>query len=141
MGDRSNIVIEDNYSEATQKPRVYLYAHWSGWDIAHSAVHGLKSGRATDGPYLARVIFSHMVKDDLTAETGYGISAQLTDNGHPIIVINPGTQEAWLENDDGGDLTAHVSFEDFIAAVEGSDGYDQLEQKLGPVPVPGEKEN
>lgn len=93
MGDRSNIVIEDSYSQT----RVYLYAHWSGQRVIHSAIKGLESGRTRDAAYLARIVFQDMIKEEAEgSETGFGISAGLTDNEHAILVISDnGT--VWFE--------------------------------------------
>lgn len=83
MGNRSNIRI-DNYDV----PPVYLYSHWGGESVIESAVAGLKSARVGDPAYLARIVFQHMLRDESPGEeTGYGISADIQDNEHPILRI------------------------------------------------------
>lgn len=109
MGDRSNIVIEDSYSQT----RVYLYAHWSGQRVIHSAIKGLESGRTRDAAYLARIVFQDMIKEEAEgSETGFGISAGLTDNEHAILVISDnGT--VWFEEE-----TQPVAHSVFLKLIE-----------------------
>jgi hypothetical protein len=95
MGDRSNIVIASN-----DGTRVYLYAHWSGDDVLASALVGLNSGRTDDTPYLARIIFCDMVKNEKPGdETGFGISGFLSDNNYPILVLSE-NETGWFEDED-----------------------------------------
>lgn len=122
MGDRSNIVIEYGIAKGEEKPpRVYLYSHWDGPDIINSAVHGLGSDRTDDEAYLARIIFSHMVKNDIDSETGFGIAPSAPDNEYPFIVINPRAQTVAIEKGGWSDTQhAPVSIPDFLAAVKKS---------------------
>jgi hypothetical protein len=126
MGDRSNVVIQDKYGENTE--RVWLYGHWSGAGILDAAVVGATSGRTTDGPYLARIVFTSMTAGD-TGETGFGISTRMQDNEHPIIVLDANADELWFEGDHGEELTKHVPMraggEAIVKALAGiSDEYD-----------------
>lgn len=135
MGDRSNIAVE-NFDGS----RVYLYAHWGGEPIIKSAIHGLKSGRADDPAYLARIIFEHMIRKDPGSVTGFGISAGIEDNEHPILVISNASNnvQVWFE---GESRTEPATAEVFISLVEGIDSwkeraesnelYDVLISKLG----------
>lgn len=107
MGERSNIAIVQ-----MDGTRVWLYGHWMGNESLTHAVAGLKSGRSTDDSYLARVIFTSMVKGDIGGETGYGITTYITDNEYPVVVIDPQSQKVWLEP--GGDRTPRVSYSKFI---------------------------
>lgn len=111
MGDRANIVIETNvwakgedgqFRETEDTKRVYLYSHWRGQSIVNSAIKGLESGRSTDSAYLARVVFQDMLDGD-DSETGFGISAELGDNEHPIVVINPDKKTVRIETRDWDD--------------------------------------
>lgn len=110
MGDRSNIVIEDNYQ------RIYLYSHWSGELILKSAVVGLESGRRSDLSYLARIVFADMIKDDMGQETGFGISPFITDNEHPLFVI--GQDAVWFEDAGGEVLTDKISSTIFLLILD-----------------------
>lgn len=115
MGDRSNIVIEDSYRDGE---RVYLYGHWMGDEQVKHAVVGLKSGRLNDSAYLARIIFSSMVADDLYSETGFGISTYAPDNEYPILVISNGN--VWYENanQNGDKITPPITAKGFLAVVD-----------------------
>lgn len=89
MGDRANVFVME---EAPSKG-VYLYTHWDGDSlpsIVQAALQRAKD-RWNDSPYLARVIFCEMVQKDVIGTTGYGISARIGDNSHPVIVIDMGT--------------------------------------------------
>jgi hypothetical protein len=95
MGDRANVVIRTKGN-----PDLFLYTHWRG-DNLDSIVHtaltfAAESNRLRDDPYLARIIFCEMVGDHLRDATGFGISTVLTDNEHPIIVIDVDSQTIGL---------------------------------------------
>lgn len=105
MGDRAQVFVKDG-SEG-----VYLYTHWLGTELPALVAAALdsKQGRArwTDPPYLARIIFGHMLDgDDPMAETGYGIAATLTDG--KLLTVNVDAQH--VTTYDGYMLT----FEEFI---------------------------
>jgi hypothetical protein len=55
---------------------VYLYTHWGARDLPVTVRDALmradEAGR-DDAPYIARIIFSEMIKDDIDGCTGYGI--------------------------------------------------------------------
>lgn len=68
MGNRGQININNE---------VYLYSHWGGDDVSLMKVMEKalsRKQRWTDPSYLARIIFSTMIKDDINGETGYGIA-------------------------------------------------------------------
>lgn len=118
MGDRSNIVIEDHRGK-----RVYLYSHWGGQSVIGAAIHGLESGRAQDAAYLARIVFEAMVGDDRGGETGYGISTEVQDNEHEILVLSE-DGEAWFEDEDGNLLTGRVPHQKFLDVVLGQENWE-----------------
>ncbi len=141
MGDRSNIVIENTYNTPS---RVYLYGHWAGERIIKSAVHGLNSGRATDPDYLARVVFEDMLarSEILGTETGFGISARLGDNEHPVLVISdrPKTDEheagvvvyfeaqpSWGE--DFEVATKKIPYREFLTIIESIENWQALTER------------
>jgi|SRR5688500_2167492 len=82
MGDRANIVVKDGAS------KVYLYTHWSGFDLGDTLKEALERGedRWNDGQYLTRIIFEEMIKEDLGSNTGYGISSVIGDGGEDYVV-------------------------------------------------------
>lgn len=88
MGDRANIVILDEI-EPTGKTAVFLYSHWGGEEMPGILADALAYGeeRWNDPSYLARIIFQKMVKGD-RGLIGFGISTRLTDNEHPLLVLD-----------------------------------------------------
>lgn len=100
MGDRGNIVVQEKTD-----CRVYLYGHWSGHEmpeiLRRALVRG--QGRWDDPQYLARIIFCEMVGDDRDGTTGFGISARVHDDEHPLIVVDCEKQEVRLESEPNGD--------------------------------------
>lgn len=117
MGDRSNVVIETAWNE--DPTRVYLYSHWGGEDVLDAALHGLASQRVDDPSYLARIIFCSIVKGDEDGETGYGISATITDNEHPLLVVSCRRRETvvYFEDDASRQLTPAMPAEEFRTRV------------------------
>lgn len=88
MGDRANV-----YMKQSETTGVYLYTHWGGDELPETVREAIASpqgrGRWRDDAYLARIIFCRMVGPrDLMEETGFGISAHICDNEHPIIVVD-----------------------------------------------------
>lgn len=86
MGDRGNVVIKDGPST------VYLYSHWGGSRLPKTVADALEGGglsRIDDGPYLARIIFCEMIKNNVSGTTGYGISSTIGD-GDETVIINVG---------------------------------------------------
>lgn len=120
MGDRSNIAIVQNETE-----RVYLYGHWMGNDSIQIVRDVLERyDRWNDAPYLARMLFSEMIKNELDSSTGYGISTSVVDNEYPIIALDPERQLMWLEEHDSrcGDTTSitnDISFDTFLEEHQG----------------------
>lgn len=71
MGDRAQVIVKSD------KNKVYLYSHWDGVGLIQIVQRAMSSERGRrrwdDGPYLARIIFSEMIKNDIDGETGFGI--------------------------------------------------------------------
>jgi hypothetical protein len=69
MGTRAQVYMKDE--------GVYLYQHYDGNCLMETVTKAVQSdvgkGRQNDSEYLARIIFSAMVKNDIDGETGYGI--------------------------------------------------------------------
>jgi hypothetical protein len=64
------------HEEAASDPIIF-YQHFDGYDIAHfvaDALHEGGMGRINDPPYLARIIFTEMIRNGLDNTTGYGIT-------------------------------------------------------------------
>ena len=72
MGARVNFVFDDGTEALT-----VLYSHWGAdsWqdDLVMALVHA--EPRKGDYSYFTRMIISHLMKDEILEETGYGIYA------------------------------------------------------------------
>lgn len=122
MGDRSNIRIDMGDEDF-----VYLYGHWMGNESITHALVGAKSGRLGDPAYLARIIFSSMIANELGSELGYGIATYKPDNEYPVIVFS----ETGTVGFEGSDI--RVSANRFIELAEqvlndGKNEYKQLDR-------------
>ena len=97
MGARGNIVIVQQASDND----LYFYTHWNGYKLPKTLKEALIRGknRWNDEPYLARIIFCEMIKDDLMEETGFGISTYECDNNHENLVVDVDKQTVqWQDN-------------------------------------------
>lgn len=95
MGDRGNIVVRQ--SADTNKGDVWFYTHWSGGEIVQTVTKALaRKLRWEDPSYLARIVFDTLTKGDQGAETGFGISTQMQDNEHDILVVDVSHQVVWV---------------------------------------------
>lgn len=79
--------IELKYSNGK---KVYFYSHWTGETLDLTLRDALEKGRErwSDESYLARIIFSEMIKDEVNKNTGYGISPYETSANYPTIKID-----------------------------------------------------
>ena len=92
MGDRAQVLIED--------VGVYLYTHWYGEDLPEIVRVALsKRWRWNDPEYLARIVFSEMIKDEIFEETGYGIGTSQHGDVSRIVTVNCGEQTVTLLDD------------------------------------------
>ncbi len=107
MGDRGNIAIQ--YCD---DKTIYFYSHWLGTELRQILANALARGaeRWEDESYLARIIFSEMIQDDIKSVTGFGIAPYEVDPEHKTIVVNP--REQTIECDD-----SVFTFEEFIEYV------------------------
>lgn len=85
MGDRANVYIKQSADHG-----VYLYTHWGGTELPVLVQTSLRraESRWGDDAYLARAIFSDMIQGHERDLTGFGISAFICDNEHPIIIVD-----------------------------------------------------
>ncbi len=106
MGDRGNIKIE--YQEQGE---IYFYTHWGGSELEETLKAALKrgKGRWNDESYLARIIFSEMIRDNVGDVTGYGIAPYLVDNENPVLIVN---MKNYTVRVDGEDKI--TTFEEFV---------------------------
>lgn len=87
MGDRGNIIIKAD--KECFKHQVVFYTHWSGSDLPHIVRNALIRGRDrwNDSPYLARIIFSELIKDSIEELAGFGISTEIGDGEDQIVNV------------------------------------------------------
>ena len=113
MGDRGNIVL--NYGS---ERFVYLYTHWHGSHLREILRAALSRGRSRwgDASYLARVVFSEMIRDDVLGVTGFGLSPHLTDNEHDLLVVDlAGRRVLLCEGEDLKAVRRTWTFDEFVA--------------------------
>jgi len=111
MGDRSNIVIKEG------KEEVFLYGHNMGRHYISVLAEALTRGRDRwqDPSYLARIVFCEMTKDTKAETTGYGIWCSLTDNEHPLLVVDCPNRAVRLETEKGRKVLLADSMEGFLS--------------------------
>ena len=87
MGMRRNIALD--YGE---ERKIYLYTHWGAERLEDVLRDALIRGRSRwdDPPYLARIIFSEMIQDDVLDILGYGIAPYECDPEYPTIEVDFG---------------------------------------------------
>ena len=89
MGARINFVFDDGTDSL-----VNLYSHWGedSWqdDLAGAIFHA--QIRRGDYSYFTRMVISHLIKDDILRETGFGIYAinrsEIANNFDKTVVLD-----------------------------------------------------
>lgn len=88
MGNRRNIQL--TYKD---RNKIYFYTHWGADELENVIKKVLRrKERWDDESYLARMIFSEMIKDKISEETGYGIAPYEIDSENPTIELDLGNQ-------------------------------------------------
>jgi len=100
MGARANIIVNTE---------ICLYSHWDGENLAIILQDALDRGkeRWNDAPYLTRIIFCEMIKDNVMSTTGYGISTHIEDNDYPFIWVDIDTNTVYISDQ-------KFSFEEYV---------------------------
>ncbi|MHC1728024.1 MAG: hypothetical protein AB9866_18820 [Syntrophobacteraceae bacterium] len=85
MGARRNIALK-----YTQGQKIYFYTHWGAEELEETLRKALSRGkdRWGDESYLARIIFSEMIKDEVMETTGYGIAPYECDPEYTTIEVD-----------------------------------------------------
>ena len=101
MGMRRNIALD--YGD---ERKIYLYTHWGAEALEDVLRDALIRGQSRwdDPPYLARIIFSEMIRDDVLDTLGYGIAPYVMDDEFPTIEVDLGKRTV------GG-----MPFDEFVA--------------------------
>ena len=104
MGDRANIKVKSSDGE------IYFYTHWAGTELPQTLQSAIRRGKSRwkDESYLNRIIFSEMVRGDISGETGYGISIGLGGGDNRIITVEHDNQLIEFKGD-------RYTFEEYIA--------------------------
>jgi hypothetical protein len=104
MGDRASILIKEQ-----DGGQIYFYTHWRGLELWQTLQDALQRGRGRwkDDPYLSRIIFSEMIKDDVLEERGFGISTFLCDSEYPILEVHLSIREVVVNE-------KHFSFDEYL---------------------------
>ena len=114
MGDKAHAVIVDGNS------KVYLYTHWTGSELPDTVRRALKSaqeaGRLDDGPYLARIVFCHMLLSGSSGAsaalgdvTGFGISSRPCEDTSRDVTIDCGRGTVQLPGRDAVPLSMFLA--------------------------------
>lgn len=107
MGSRAQILIKDE--------GVYLYSHWGSETIEQELRGWLDKGKSrwNDPEYLARIIFSQMVKKYIDGDTGFGIGTSKHGDLDILITVDCERRTVAVENCFTGNVMSK-SFVDFI---------------------------
>lgn len=164
MGDRINVVVTTDHTSG-----IVLYSHWGGHRMPKTIAKFLANTGRLDSDYFTRNLMCSMIADGVTSndytksgyeligtepnieamllgafqdELSYGISLNLAgDREHPVIVLSPKLQSAWLMKD--YDVltitecvqralgTPEISFKDFTKVTD----WKSLEALVTPVAV------
>lgn len=103
MGNRTQIICNG----------VSMYSHWDGPMVTLKVIERALAkapDRWSDPSYLARIIFSELIKESIDETTGYGLSGNL-NSSNPTYLVDCHTQTVWFlpdgyeEKSAGEDLT------------------------------------
>lgn len=117
MGTRGNIRIHNG----NQDRSVYLYSHWDSDTALPTAVKTALTravSRWDDPTYLARVIFTDLIRDDINSVTGYGIAASPKDvDGQDLILDVDCQAQAVTYEGAWDDLSGtSLTFQEFVSS-------------------------
>ena len=164
MGDRINVVVTTDHTSG-----IALYSHWGGYRMPKTIAKFLSNTGRLDPDDFTRNLLCSMIADGVISndhtksgyevigtepnveavllrafqdELSYGISLNLAgDREHPVIVLNPEVQSAWLMKD--YDVltiaecvqralgTPEISFKEFMKVTD----WKSLEALVTPVAV------
>lgn len=81
--------------EYAQGAPVYIYSHWDGDDDINNSPLASKLRKALarrerwdDESYLARIIVSEVVREDIDGDAGYGVAPYPVDEEYPTIEVS-----------------------------------------------------
>lgn len=92
MGNRAQVFIKDK--------GVYLYTHWRATELSDMVTRVIsRQERWYDPEYLARIIFSEMIKDDISGATGFGIGTEKHGDIWRLVEVDCGNQTITIMDD------------------------------------------
>ena len=86
MGDRANFVFVQPNGES-----IVLYGHWAGHNMLSKLADAVIAARPrwNDPSYATRIAISHLIGDQWSMETGWGLQVNsIGDNEHKIPVVD-----------------------------------------------------
>ena len=86
MGDRANFVFVQPNGES-----IVLYGHWAGHNMLSKLADAFIAARPrwNDPSYATRIAISHLIGDQWSMETGWGLQVNsIGDNEHKIPVVD-----------------------------------------------------
>lgn len=104
MGDRAQVHVIDERGEYGTD--IWLYTHWGGRALPHTVATAIaREERWNQVEYLARIIFSEMIRGDIEGETGYGIGNHQHGDVYRVATVDVGEKvvlyEGWNEETRG----------------------------------------
>jgi hypothetical protein len=90
MGSHANVCVVQHPGHGLPATKLFLYAAASGSRLPEVLRQALIRGQEhwTNEPYLARIIFSEMIRDQVESPDGFGISVYMIDHEYPILVVD-----------------------------------------------------
>jgi len=116
MGDRANVYSYDS----DLKKGIYLYTHWGGEELPFKVKKSLiLRERWDDQSRLSTIILCEMMGKDAD-HRGIGVSTEMPDNEHPIIVVDCAKRRIGFANE-GSEPECYQewSFEEYIDLNDG----------------------
>ena len=120
MGDRAVA----GFRAKSATPTIFLYQHWSGEEQNRWFAEALGAARPrwSDDSYATRIMVSHLVGDQWTSETGFGLYVGGTSHGadYNYILIADFEKQMVLicDNDNSDNVLAEVPFDEYIKNYE-----------------------
>jgi hypothetical protein len=117
MGDRAVA----GFRSKPSSPTIFIYQHWVGGDQSEVLASALEAARPRwgDDSYATRICISHLIGDQWSSETGYGIYADSTQHGadyNQILIVDWSRKMVMVcENDNSDNVVGEISFDEFIA--------------------------
>jgi hypothetical protein len=95
---------------------VVFYGHWAGADMPFRLKEALgKKARWSDSAYLGRIIFDEFTQDHHGEETGFGISAYISDNNNPVMVVDVPARKVHMYKEGSVYADKSWSFEEYVS--------------------------